>query len=81
MLVAVLGVHLKAGFFAQGGGYEYALVLGAVALALAFTGPGAFSVDRALGLDWSGAPWGLTALVAGLVGGTVPLVARRPVRA
>ena len=52
------------------------LVLGAVALALAFTGPGAFSVDRALGFDWSGVVWGLTALVAGLAGGTVPLVAR-----
>ena len=78
MLVAGLGVHLKAGFFAQRGGYEYTLVLGAVALALAFTGPGALSVDRALGIDWSGATWGLSALVAGPVGGTVPLVARRP---
>ena len=76
MLVAALGVHLKGGFFAQQGGIEYTVVLGAVALALAFTGPGAFSVDRALGFDWSGVVWGLTALVAGLAGGTVPLVAR-----
>jgi putative oxidoreductase len=81
MLVAALGVHLKAGFFAQGGGYEYALVLGAVALALAFTGPGALSVDRALGLDWSGPVWGVFALLAGLLGGTVPLLTRRPVQA
>jgi putative oxidoreductase len=81
MLVAALGVHRKAGFFAQSGGYEYALVLGAVALALAFTGPGAFSLDRALGFDGSGSAGGVFALLAGLVGGTVPLVARRPVRA
>jgi putative oxidoreductase len=81
MLVAGLGVHRKGGFFAQQGGYEYTLVLGAVALALAFTGPGAVSVDRALGFDWSGATWGLAALVAGALGGTVPLVTRGPARA
>ena len=81
MLVAGLGVHRKGGFFAQQGGYEYTLVLGAAALALAFTGPGALSVDRALGLYWSGATWGVLALLAGLVGGTVPLVTRRPAQA
>jgi putative oxidoreductase len=77
MLVAGLGVHRSGGFFAQKGGYEYTLVLGAVALALAFTGPGALSLDRALGIDASGVAWGATALVAGLVGGTAPLVTRR----
>jgi putative oxidoreductase len=77
MLVAGLGVHRSGGFFAHKGGYEYTLVLGAVALALAFTGPGALSLDRVLGVETSGAAWGATALVAGLVGGTGPLVARR----
>lgn len=77
MLVAGLGVHRSGGFFAYKGGYEYTLVLGAVALALAFTGPGALSLDRAVGIDASGAAWGATALVAGLLGGTGPLVARR----
>jgi putative oxidoreductase len=77
MLVAGLGVHLRGGFFAHQGGIEYTLVLGAVALALAFTGPGAYSLDRTLGVDASGAVWGATALVAGLVGGTGPLLARR----
>jgi putative oxidoreductase len=77
MLVAAVGVHLKGGFFAQNSGYEYTLVLGAAALALAFTGPGAISFDRALGIAWSGPKWGLAALAAGLVGGAVPLLARR----
>lgn len=77
MLVAAVSVHVKNGFFAQGGGYEYTLVLGAAALALAFTGPGAVSVDQALGLSWSSALWGPVALAAGLVGGAVPLIARK----
>ena len=77
MLVAAVSVHGKAGFFAQGGGYEYPLVLAGAGLALAFTGPGALSVDAALGLGRSGEAWGLAALVGGLVGGTVPLLSRK----
>ena len=77
MLVAAVSVHVKNGFFAQAGGYEYTLVLGAVALALAFTGPGALSADQALGIARSGAAWGLAALAAGLIGGTVPLLTRQ----
>jgi putative oxidoreductase len=77
MLVAAVSVHLKGGFFAQNGGYEYALMLGAGALALAFTGPGELSLDQALGIDWSGPRWGVAALAAGLIGGALPLLARR----
>jgi len=77
MLVAAVSVHLKAGYFAHTGGYEYTLVLAAAALALAFTGPGAISLDQALGIAWSGEKWGLGALAAGLIGGAVPLLARR----
>jgi hypothetical protein len=36
MLMA-LTVHIKKGFFAQNGGYEYTLVLGVAALSFAFT--------------------------------------------
>src|SRR4051812_35195446 len=42
MLVAVVTVHLGKGFFATSNGFEYNLVLAATALALAFTGPGAY---------------------------------------
>jgi putative oxidoreductase len=77
MLVAAVSVHITKGFFAHNGGYEYTLVLGGAALALAFTGPGALSLDHALGRSWSGVPWGLAALAAGLIGGAVPLLARK----
>jgi putative oxidoreductase len=76
MLVATVSVHLKAGFFAHGGGYEYTLVLAGAALALAFTGPGAVSLDHVLGIDWSGDAWGAAALVAGLLGGGASLLSR-----
>src|SRR5690348_7439585 len=48
MLVAIVSVHGAKGFFSMSGGFEYPLVLGATAAALAFTGPGAISLDRML---------------------------------
>ena len=77
MLVAAVSAHVKSGFFAHAGGYEYTLVLGGAALALAFTGPGSISVDQALGIARPGETWGLAALVAGLIGATVPLITRK----
>src|SRR3979411_353419 len=43
MVGAAWSVHWQKGFFLQGGGFEYTLVLAAGALAIAFTGPGAIS--------------------------------------
>jgi len=80
MLVAAVSVHIEKGFFAHNGGYEYTLVLAGAAVALAFTGPGAFSLDQALGISWSGDGWGLASLAAGLIGGALPLLARRTER-
>ncbi|MEH3089814.1 MAG: DoxX family protein [Microbacterium arborescens] len=48
MVVALVLVHLPAGFFATDGGYEYVLVLAAGGLALAFTGAGRVSADHAV---------------------------------
>lgn len=45
MVVAGLLAHASAGFFAQDGGFEYVLVLAVASLAVAFTGPGRFSLD------------------------------------
>jgi putative oxidoreductase len=78
MLVAVGSVHWGKGFFLQTGGLEYNLVLAAGALAVAFTGPGALSLDAALGISWSGAPSGLVALLLGLLGGAAELLTRKP---
>jgi putative oxidoreductase len=80
MFVATVSVHIEKGFFAHNGGYEYTLVLAGAAVALAFTGPGAISLDQALGISWSGDTWGLAALAGGLIGGAVPLLARKTAR-
>jgi putative oxidoreductase len=47
MLTAVLGVHLRIGFFMPRG-FEYALTLLAAAVALVISGGGMASIDRAL---------------------------------
>lgn len=48
MLVAILSVHLDKGFFLTSNGYEYALALLAVSVALAFSGAGRASLDQTL---------------------------------
>lgn len=45
---AVVFVLGPAGFFASDGGFEYVLVLAAVALFFTLAGPGAWSADRAI---------------------------------
>ena len=77
MFVAAASVHVAKGFFAQNGGFEYPLVLGTAAAALGFTGPGALSMDSALGLARHGASWGFAALVAGLLVGAASLAGRK----
>jgi putative oxidoreductase len=77
MLVASVTVHLAKGFFVQEGGCEYNVALAAGALALAFTGPGEFSLDAILQIDWAGPMWGTAALALGLVGGRAQLLTRR----
>jgi putative oxidoreductase len=78
MLVAGVSAHAKQGFFITSGGYEYTLVLGVAGLAVAFTGPGALSLDALLGSSLSGTLSGVIALVVGLVGGAIQLTQRHP---
>ena len=69
MFNAILTVHWPKGLWNMAGGYEFNLVMLAVAVAIAATGPGRFSLDRALGVDeeLSGALWGAAVLVAAAV--------------
>jgi putative oxidoreductase len=69
MVTAIITVHGTKGFFTSDGGYEFNLVLIAVAFALAGVGPGAWSLDNALDISWTGTGWALVALGAGLLGG------------
>ena len=76
MFVAAMSVHVKQGFFASSGGFEYNLVLGVAGLIFAFTGPGTLSLDALIGYSWSGAFAGLVALTVGLAGGAMQLAQR-----
>jgi putative oxidoreductase len=51
MAVAVLQVHLGAGFFWTSGGFEYPLFWGIVALAFMLRGGGRYSLDRLIGTE------------------------------
>ncbi|MDJ0382061.1 DoxX family membrane protein [Streptomyces sp. G-G2] len=45
-MAGAVAVHAPAGFFAQGGGFEYPAFLGFAAAALGVTGPGRYSFDH-----------------------------------
>src|SRR6185437_8168144 len=80
MVVAIGSVHIKNGLFVGNGGYEYNLVLATVAVAVAATGPGRFSLDRAFRWDdnLSGLWWGVGVTAASLLGGALVLALRTP---
>jgi putative oxidoreductase len=69
MLNAIALVHFRNGFWNGNMGYEFNLVLLTVAIAVAATGPGRFSIDRALGWDdnLSGWRWGAGVLGAAIL--------------
>jgi putative oxidoreductase len=89
MCVAGWAAHRPNGFFIFRDGYEYVLVIGVAALALAILGPGGMSLDASFGIvDYDdpsdgglvGRTGGLLALIGG-VGGAAVLLATswRPV--
>ena len=69
MLVAIVSVHWTHGFFAQSNGIELPLLYLTAALALAFAGPGAYSLDGLFGpatLPEPATAWIAIALAVGL---------------
>lgn len=69
MTAAIASVHARNGLWVTANGFEYNLVLIAVAFALAAVGAGDWSLDSALGLDVAGTGWALGALALGVLGG------------
>jgi len=76
MLNAGVAVHRRNGLWAVDNGYEYPLVLGAVAAGLGFTGAGAASLDAWLGIGAGGAEAGIFSVGLGLLVGAAVLVSR-----
>lgn len=82
MLVAIGAVHLGKGFFSDKGGFEMPGLYIAGALAVAFAGSGAYSLDRLFGVAFLTGPrqvW--YALAAAVVVAALNLLARRPGKA
>jgi putative oxidoreductase len=79
MLVAIVSVHWKNGFWSGKQGYEFNLALTAAAVAVAAMGPGRLSLDRALGWDdnLSGLWWGVGVLAVAAATAGVVLTALR----
>lgn len=65
MVSAILSAHWNAGLWTQHGGYEYPVVLAVTAIALTLMGPGAISLDTALGWELAGPVWATVALLVG----------------
>ncbi|MYR58762.1 RpiR family transcriptional regulator, partial [Streptomyces sp. SID625] len=75
-MAGAAAVHTPNGFFAQGGGYEYAASLGLTATGLAITGPGRLSLDHALGHS-ANRGWMVPAALAATAAGTAAVLGAR----
>lgn len=78
MLVAMLSVHVKNGFWATNNGIEVPFIYATGAVTLAFAGFGAISLDALLGIALTSQPaviWGLLAL--GVAGALLTTMVRR----
>jgi putative oxidoreductase len=73
MITAIKTVHWEKGVWTSGGGYEYNLVLLAAVFGLTENGPGAPSIDAALGKRRWGTAWAFAALAAGAAGSAAVL--------
>lgn len=77
MLVAMTQ-HWSNGFFSMNGGIELPLLYATAGFALAFTGPGAYSLDAALGLTGLSTPTVETVvIILAVLGAAGSLAARR----
>jgi putative oxidoreductase len=78
MLVAIATVHLANGFWNGKRGYEFNLSLIVAAAALAFTGPGPYSLDNAVGFHLPEPLTLIVGTIALIVGVSATLLSRSP---
>jgi putative oxidoreductase len=79
MLVAIFTVHLSKGFFITNGGWELNAAYIAGAVAIAYVGPGAYSIDGAFGLTYLSSPQAASVLMgAAVVLTLLNILVRRP---
>ncbi|MEY2473923.1 MAG: putative oxidoreductase [Actinomycetota bacterium] len=79
MLVAIAVAHWKNGFFSMSGGFEFPLVLATAGIAIAFSGPGAWSLDHLFGWSLGGTEWGVAAIGLAVIS-SAAIVGMRSVR-
>lgn len=78
MIVAMVTVHAKNGFFAMSNGIELPFLYAVAAVAMAFTGAGLYSFDAQLGLTFLQQPYLVETLLAlSVAGAAVTLGLRR----
>jgi putative oxidoreductase len=77
LLNALVSVHRPKGMWNTNGGMEFPLTLISAALAIAFTGPGRYALDQAIGWQLSGLGWGLAASAIALVAAVSTLTVRK----
>lgn len=75
-MAGAVSVHAPAGFFAQGGGYEYPAFLGFTAAAIGLIGPGRYSVDHATRHVFD-QPWVVALAFVGSAVAAVTVVGKR----
>ncbi|MFD8691740.1 DoxX family protein [Streptomyces sp. NPDC059651] len=75
-MAGAVAVHAPAGFFAQGGGYEYPAFLGFTAAAIGLTGPGRYSVDHATRHAFN-QPWMVALAFVGSAAAAAAVVGKR----
>lgn len=75
-MAGAVAVHAPAGFFAQGGGYEYPAFLGFTAAAIGLIGPGRYSVDHATCHAFN-QPWTVALAFAGSAAAAAVVVGKR----
>ncbi len=80
MLMAVVRFHWKNGFWLQKGGYEYALSLLIVSIAIGLIGPGSYSLDALFGIALPETLLFAVLAVAALLVDVVGLIISRPAK-